>query len=126
MGQLGRRERFDDAAVNALTDTWRGWNCGGKRVPAPGKYQKPLGLTDHEQFGKRQCPYQDAHLVTQLRNTLVHYRPELVTLWVPDIQEVTRQVIEKKLRPKISPRILYQKMGTNSPFPTGEQELELP
>lgn len=99
-GQLGRGNKFDAAAVKALADVWRGWNCGGKGVSTLEKYQRALALTGHDRLPEGESPYQDAYLVTKLRNALVHYKPELVTVWATDPRKDTQQKIEGMLRSK--------------------------
>jgi len=41
------------------------------------KYQAILAISDEERFDKGAMPYQDAKLLTRLRNYFVHYKPEL-------------------------------------------------
>lgn len=117
MGQLGRGKEFDDAAVKAVADAWRGWNCGGKRVSTLEKYQRALALTGHERFDEGRLPYQDAYLVTKLRDALVHYKPEPVTVWATDPREVAQQEIEKKLRSKKLPENPFVGSGGQPYFP---------
>lgn len=46
-----------------------------------GKYQIALTLLKKQQFSKDKNPYQDVRLLIKLRNALIHYEPESVTVY---------------------------------------------
>ncbi|HID30109.1 MAG TPA: hypothetical protein EYP19_08905 [Desulfobacterales bacterium] len=64
----------------------------GKRFPLLEKYQIALSIAGQHQFDEGKRPYQDVRLLVDLRNELVHFKPE----WVSD----TPHRIEKKFASK--------------------------
>lgn len=73
------KERFDGLLYldeNLLMQMEDWWITKGIKAPTLEKYQKILKLADKSKFNKGTQPYQDVKLVTQLRNSLVHYKPE--------------------------------------------------
>jgi hypothetical protein len=73
-------------AVQAMAATWRGTNEGSK-LSALEKWQLMLVLSGHEPLDRGSAPYQDAQLVTQLRNAILHFHPEHVAADEPHKME---------------------------------------
>lgn len=65
---------LSDASRVNLAGFWE--SAGNGRYPLLGKYQMALLLGGAKQFDKGMQPYQDAQLLVDLRNALVHFRPE--------------------------------------------------
>jgi len=57
------------------------------------KYDKALELCNKEQFNTGSKPYQDAALVTKLRNEIVHYKPE--TSYSGETSKLERTLVGK-------------------------------
>jgi hypothetical protein len=99
------QDAFDDYAPNdgAITplssntrqlmkEYWRATDLG-KRGEALDKYQALLAFAGQPSMDKGRLPYQDAKLTVQLRNAIVHFRPEELSADKP-------ADMEKSLRPR--------------------------
>lgn len=71
------------------------------------KYQATLALSHKELFDRGAAPYQEAALLTKLRNLLVHFRPE--TVGTANVQKLQTQI-----QSKFQPNLLLQ--GAGNPF----------
>lgn len=67
LGTDGKRQR---------SELWQAARGKNQRRGTLEKYQEALGCLGINQFDKNQPPYQDAALVRDLRNKLVHYQPK--------------------------------------------------
>jgi hypothetical protein len=67
-----------DPTVHARMAALWGASREGRSLEPIGKWQLLLTLADAEPFGLGAEPYQSVALVVQLRNALVHYRPESI------------------------------------------------
>lgn len=65
--------------------------------PTLRKYQIALALAEEQRFDRGAAPYQDVSALIQLRNALVHYKPE----W--DTDQNKHEKIESKLRSRFAP-----------------------
>jgi hypothetical protein len=63
--------------VQAMVATWRGTGEGSK-LNALEKWQLMRIFAGSEPLDRGRAPYQDAQLVVQLRNAILHYRPESI------------------------------------------------
>lgn len=84
------------------------WGMGIPRTasyPILKKYQVALVLAGKPQLEDGRQPYQDAHLLIQLRNALVHYEPE----WLP--APTGAHGFEVKLKHKFPPSALFAGSG---------------
>lgn len=89
------------------------WRTNFKRFSTLDKYQKALTLAAVEKFNIGQQPYQDVKLLTQLRNSLIHYEPE----WIQgdeDFNERDVHRFEKLLTRKFALNQLMEQSG--NPF----------
>jgi hypothetical protein len=66
-----------DEAIEAMAATWWGTDEGSK-LNALEKWQLIRIFAGSEPLDRGAAPYQDAQLVVQLRNAVVHYRPESI------------------------------------------------
>jgi hypothetical protein len=67
---------------SSMRELWRETDEGsGLRLLS--KYQLLLALCGHERLDQGAQPYQDAHLLVRLRNTLAHYQPKDLSADVP-------------------------------------------
>jgi hypothetical protein len=64
-----------------------------KRGPTLAKYQAALDALSQEQFIPHAAPYEDASLVIELRNRLMHFRPE--TISESDLNDIDAIVFNK-------------------------------
>lgn len=105
-------EFFDDAAddqhgiAGGLDERVRRglssvWDAGARRLSFITKYQVALAMAGKEPFPAGASPYQDADLLRDLRNFLVHYIPETIVAFstIEDL-EVTFPTLEKRLASK--------------------------
>ncbi len=116
-------ELFQDAAENEdahikplnsdIKETMANiWKCGLlERTPILEKFQIALMRAKKQQFDKGSAPYQDVYLLIQLRNALLHYKPEYIT------HGETVHNFEKKLKGKFS---LSPIKGKRNPFWPGK------
>lgn len=72
--QPGYINQLDARSLKLLTAFWHATNKG--RTRTLDKYDWALEVCGHERFDSARSPYQDAALLIDLRNYLVHYRPE--------------------------------------------------
>jgi hypothetical protein len=63
------------SATRAMAAVWRG-TVNGRRLKTLEKWQLLLILADREPLETGRAPFQDAKLLLELRNTIVHYHPE--------------------------------------------------
>jgi len=89
--------------VQAMGATWRGTGEGSK-LNALEKWQLMLIFARREPLDRGGAPYQDAQLVTQLRNAILHYRPEHVAADEP-------HKMEERLRGKFTDNRLMEGSG---------------
>jgi hypothetical protein len=89
--------------VKAMAATWRGTGDGSK-LNALEKWQLMLVFADRSPLDRGRAPYQDAQLVTQLRNAILHYRPEHVAADEP-------HRMEERLRGKFADNRLMEGSG---------------
>jgi hypothetical protein len=68
-----------------------------KRNPTLAKYQIALTLARKPPFDKGASPHQEAVFLIQLRNALVHYKPE----W--DTDQALHKTIERRLKSRFEP-----------------------
>ena len=66
------------------------------------KYQSALKLLNLKQFDEGKDPFQSVNLLIDLRNALVHYRPE-TTVIRPNPSNYQISYLERKLRNKFKP-----------------------
>lgn len=76
------------------------------------KYDIALELNDKEPFVPGINPYQDAKLLTELRNALIHYEPETIVA-IGDDEARKLHKFEKRLRGKFGLNALT---GVGNPF----------
>lgn len=92
-------EKLDAIYIQNLSDFWNSGN--ERRYSILRKYNKALELCNKTQFDEEHDPYKDSHLVTRLRNALVHYKPE--TKFADHISELEQQLQGKfQLNPLIT------------------------
>ncbi|MEU0883348.1 hypothetical protein ABZ345_32480 [Lentzea sp. NPDC005914] len=63
-----------EGPLRLMAAFWEATNNGHVKVLV--KYKQALKFCDHEPFDHGSSPYQDVKLLIDLRNYLVHYRPE--------------------------------------------------
>ena len=70
-------ERFGERITAKLAEKWDkdNFRC---RKPILAKYQTALPLFEKARFDEKQQPYQDARHLIELRNELVHYKPQFI------------------------------------------------
>jgi hypothetical protein len=73
-------------AIQAMGATWRGSGEGSK-LNALEKWQLMRIFAGREPLDRGGAPYQDAQLVVQLRNAILHFRPEYVAADEPHRME---------------------------------------
>jgi hypothetical protein len=71
----GNIARLGPDAIAAMASMW---DLGAERLRPLEKYQVALVLNRKPKMDRGAAPYQDAWLLIQLRNDLVHYKPEWV------------------------------------------------
>jgi hypothetical protein len=74
---VGLLTPLDEETIHAMAMAWIATD-GGARVRALDKWQLLLECAGKERLASGELPYQDAQYVVQLRNALVHFRPENV------------------------------------------------
>jgi hypothetical protein len=92
--------------VQAMAATWSGSNEGSK-LNALEKWQLMQIFSGQEPLDRGSQPYQDAQLVIQLRNAILHYRPEHVAAAEP-------HKMEERLRGKFPENRLME--GSANPW----------
>jgi hypothetical protein len=70
---------FPSGVIEAMSATWVGTN-DGSQLRALEKWQLVLIFNGRQPLDRGANPYQDAQLVMQLRNTILHFRPENVVV----------------------------------------------
>ncbi|MBI2488072.1 MAG: hypothetical protein HYW01_14235 [Deltaproteobacteria bacterium] len=94
-----------------LADFWDMTEADNKSfVSILDKYQLALRFAGMEPFNKGENPYQDANLVVKIRNTLIHYKPQL--LGGENIHQ-----LEAKLKGKFPENKLMSGSAGNPYFP---------
>lgn len=88
------------------------WETNFKKSSTLDKYQTALILASTDKFNTGKQPYQDVKLLTQLRNSLIHYEPE----WIQGDEDTGKDVhkFEKQLRKKFALNQLMKQ--TDNPF----------
>jgi|ERR1700686_2051110 len=96
--QYGMAGGLDERVRRGLASVSDG---GARRLSFINKYQVALAIAGKEPFPAGARPYQDANLLRDLRNFLVHYVPETIVAFstLKDL-EVTVHSLEKKLASK--------------------------
>ncbi|MFI9576052.1 hypothetical protein ACIG5D_31900 [Microbispora rosea] len=72
-------DSLGEECLSAMAAVWKATDQGKRQVPALDKYDLALRLAGKEPFLTGAAPYQNAARLVQLRNHLVHYRPEYVS-----------------------------------------------
>lgn len=67
------------AAICKLSRKWDSTEGKGKFMPSMKKYQEALECIGYPRFDLGRAPYQDAAFAIELRNAMVHYKPETLT-----------------------------------------------
>lgn len=88
--------------IDLLARMWRRGIPRTARFPILEKYQIALELLGYPTFDEGKNPYQDAQLVIKLRNSLVHYEPETLTLRLPEETNHDLHDLEKRLHNKFT------------------------
>ena len=78
-----RFHKFPSRIVSCMADLWRLDIPRTGSFPILNKYQVALTVAQKELFEKGTAPYQNAFLVIQLRNRLVHFEPDFTPLHFP-------------------------------------------
>jgi hypothetical protein len=102
MSHLGN---LDDAAINRLAWYWK----TGERHSALAKFQAALVLTSRPSLITGASPYQEADLLFEVRNALVHFKPKMV-----EHGQITD--FDKKIAHRFEPNALLANSG-NPYFP---------
>jgi hypothetical protein len=89
--------------IRAMAATWRGTDEGSK-LNALEKWQLLRIFAGREPLDRGSAPYQDAQLVMQLRNAILHYRPESIAADEP-------HRMEARLKGKFAENRLMQGSG---------------
>jgi len=95
-------------AIRGMAAVWRGTK-DGRRLSTIEKWQLMLVLAEKEPLEDGRAPYQYAALVFDLRNIIVHYRPEALAM-----DEVFPHRLETRLRGKFAPNALWA--GASDPW----------
>lgn len=93
-------------AREMLAQLWRG-TAEGSRLKTLEKYQLLLLAAGQQRLDTGAQPYQDAHLLVQLRNALAHFQPE-------DLAADESSTMERRLRGKFSENPLM--VGAGNPW----------
>jgi hypothetical protein len=89
--------RLEQGVVETMSRMWELGIPRTARYKVLEKYEIALCLAHKEQIPRGTSTYQDVALVMQLRNALVHYEPEWVTVSGIDSEQRTIQKLEKQL-----------------------------
>ena len=99
---------LDNRKITLLSDYWEMTELKNKsHIYMLDKYQLALRFCDKEIFNTGSNPFQDARYVISLRNSLVHYKPE--TISVNDSHKLSKQ-----LQGKFSDNALMS--GSGNPY----------
>jgi hypothetical protein len=96
----------ESKAIAAMAKVWRDTD-GGRDLDAVEKWQRLLGCCGLERLCAGAAPVQDAALVIDLRNALVHFKPE-------DVAADEEHKLEKRLRRKFPDNRLME--GSGNPW----------
>lgn len=94
---------LSDAGVETIAALWIGTNDGRNLNPLE-KWQVLLTANGQPPLDRGAAPFQNANLVTQLRNAIVHFRPE-------DIDQDDAHSWETRLKGKFAPNRLMDGSG---------------
>jgi len=91
---------FDPTIPKVLAEFWT-WNIVERKSSILEKYRCVLAVANKEAFDRGNSPYQDVDDLIQLRNALVHYKPE----WDTDLKNHKKieDRLEKRLKTRINP-----------------------
>jgi hypothetical protein len=84
-------EKYDPRVAKSLKDFW---SDDVESLPTLCKYQVALQVANKELFAKGLAPYQDVDSLVEVRDALVHYKPE----WDTDL------IKHKKIEPRLKSR----------------------
>jgi hypothetical protein len=98
--------RSQPRPLRPMSATWTG-TCEGSKPNALEKWQLMLIFAGREPLHRGGAPYQDAQLVMQLRNAILHFRPEHVAADEP-------HKMEERLRGKFVDNRLME--GSGNPW----------
>jgi len=76
-GNSSRIAPLDHRCIERMGEFWN--SLKGRRADVLRKFQKALLIADREQLNPGAAPYQDAKLLIDIRNRLVHFRPAWMT-----------------------------------------------
>ena len=79
---------LNSANTRVMADWWREFDDG--RVRTLTKYQQLLTFAGKPKLDTGAEPYQSAQALIDLRNAIVHYRPE--TIWSDEVHRLTRRL----------------------------------
>jgi len=99
-----RLSSLDSAVVGSLAELWR---IGGEKFDTLVKYQLALLAAKQPMFDRSRLPYQDVELLKQLRNLVVHAKPETSEIGI-------EHKLLKKFRNKFPPSKLAH--GNTNPY----------
>lgn len=97
-------------AVDAMAAVWEATE-DGKTLRLLEKWQLLLRLAEKDPLDTGRAPFQDAKLVLDLRNVIVHHRPE-------DLG-VEEHKLERRLKGKFEPNALWAEASGGSWWPNG-------
>lgn len=85
--------KLSDSKIQLIADYWNKTEEKNKFPSTLDKYQEILRFCECSTFDKSDSLFQNAQLVTKLRNNLVHYKPE--SLSVTDCHRLSKQLTGK-------------------------------
>jgi hypothetical protein len=106
-GNVSRIAPLDYRCIELMGEFWN--SPKGRRAGVLRKFQKALLLADRKQLNPDAAPYQDAKLLIDIRNRLVHFRP----VWMTAGEETEE---EAQVKDKFAQNALMAGMG-NPWFP---------
>lgn len=108
------KQTLDQDTIEMLAITWRSGLFSRAGLSVLEKFQFALQIGKKEGFDSGRLPYQDVSLLIRLRNSLVHYQPESVTVICQnDPEAVSIQNLERQLKGKFG---LNPLVGCGGPF----------
>lgn len=112
--EFGRPQQLDPEVKTLMAELWKLDVPRTASFKILQKYQIALAIAERQLFDLGSSPYQEVHLIIQLRNDLIHYEPE----WIhhPSEEDTLANQIhkyEKRLRGKFKTNPLT---GEGNPF----------
>jgi len=104
---------LDTNIVNLMSKMWERGVPRTARYSVLEKYEIALDLAGLERFERGQNPFQDAKLVTDLRNAMIHWEPEWMPTGSTAVELEESHKFEKSLRGKFA---LNPLTGVGNPF----------